>query len=327
MANFCAQCGDKLQPGAKFCAGCGTPIDGVANPIPNPDRPATNPAAATEPASSHTPVIIILIVAAAVLVSAAAWWMFAAGASEDDAEAADEEIAEVATEEDPDADRPQEWFDNYTDTFLSADLTRLTSGEARKRSFPTAKGGEILETLDMGRAVTGRWVEGADPETRWLKTNDGGYIWEGNLASMETITTAGMQGMLAEQGLPLLRSSLNPAPLYGSQMDDWESDVCDIYRSRNGLVDVMVEDGKATSFTTESSKLKTARGIAVGASEAELKKAYGAKLKSEQNPYDGTDYFVWDSANRGIKFHVTSDGKIDFISSGTKSIQYVEGCL
>lgn len=247
-----------------------------------------------------------------------------------DEDATDPELAQVEetpAAEDPNADRPQEWFDNYSDKFLSAELTRLTQGEARKRSFPTAKGGEILDTLSAGRAVTGRWVEGADPETRWLKTTDGGYIWEGNLTALETITSAGMMGLLVDARMPTLREKVDPVGVMAAQLDDWDTEACDIHRSNDGLFDVMMEEGKATAFTTDSPRLATARGIKVGSSEAELRKAYGNKLKSEPNPYDGTDYFVWDSKERGIKFHVASDGKVEFISAGGPSIRYVEGCL
>ena len=276
--------------------------------------------------SNRLPIIFGAIAALLLAGILALYFLFPPSEGEPDESLAAATVEE-AKEEDPNADRPQEWFDNYADKFLSAELTRLTSGQARKRSFPTAKGGEVLDTLAMGRPVTGRWVEGADPETRWLKTNDGGYIWEGNLTAIETITSAGMMGMVVDARMPTLRSHINPQGLYGDGMDDWESDLCEIYRSRDELVDVMMEEGKATSFTTTSPKLATARGIRVGSSEAELKKAYGNKLKSEPNPYDGSDYFVWDSKDRGIKFHVTSEGKIDFISSGGGSIRYVEGCL
>lgn len=43
--GFCTNCGAKLQPGAKFCSGCGTPIEGRVTPpaSPIPDSTDSNP--------------------------------------------------------------------------------------------------------------------------------------------------------------------------------------------------------------------------------------------------------------------------------------------
>ncbi|GAA4644321.1 hypothetical protein GCM10023115_22810 [Pontixanthobacter gangjinensis] len=258
--------------------------------------------------------------------AALAAYMFLQPVKDEEGTSAVEAPAQVKAE-DPNAPRPQSWFDDYSDTFQSAELTRLLAGTAQKRNFPTARGSRVLETMKPGIAVTGRWVEGADPKTRWLKTKDGGYIWEGNLAKMETITSAGMLGLIANTPFSELRGKIDPVGQYRAGGPGWDTDACETYASTDGTADVMVEQGKATSFTTTSPKLATAKNIKVGSSEAELRKAYGSKLESEQNPYDGTDYFIWDSKDRGIKFHVTSAGNIDFISSGTDSIRYVEGCL
>ncbi|MFZ1741993.1 MAG: zinc ribbon domain-containing protein [Pontixanthobacter sp.] len=345
MAKFCAECGAQLDPQAKFCASCGTSVAQAASPTAPSSPPSPTPpfpvqdapiAAHGAPLPPHFDPVppnnngkiigIALAVGGVAIAAALAAYMFLSPSKESDS-ALTETVQVAATAEDPNAPRPQAWFDEYSDTFQSAELTRLVAGTAQKRSFPTAKGSEVVETMKPGIAVTGRWVEGADPKTRWLKTNDGGYIWEGNLAGLETITSAGMLGMIVGSPFQELRRKIDPVGHLGGGDPSWDSQACDTYTSLDGAVDVMVEQGKATSFTTTSSKLATAKNIKVGSSETDLRKAYGAKLKEEPNPYDGTDYFVWDSKDRGIKFHVASDGRVEFISSGTRSIEYVEGCL
>ena len=348
MAKFCAECGVQLDPQAKFCSGCGTsrPSDGAPAPTPA-QAPAPTPApppvapppdptpqqASIPPRYEHPPakntglIIGITVAVVGVLIAGAlAAYMFLKP-NENDAAISPIAAAPTATAEDPNAARPQSWFDDYSDKFQSADLTRLVSGTAQQRNFPTARGSKVLETMKQGVAVTGRWVEGADPKTRWLKTTDGGYIWEGNLSKLETITASGMLGLTANSPFSELRGKIDPNGQYGSGDPSWDTQACETYASNDGLVDVMVEQGKVTSLTTTNTKLATAKSIKVGSSEADLRKAYGSELKPQPNPYDGTDYYVWDSKNLGVKFHVSSAGKIEFISSGTKSIEYVEGCL
>jgi hypothetical protein len=225
-----------------------------------------------------------------------------------------------------DGSRPASWFANYTDKFLSENVVQFATSTAQKRNFPTSKGSTILGTLQPGEHLAGRWVEGADPATKWLKTDDGGYVWDGNLASEDMITPFGMLGMVADMSHDQIGSRLNPTGNYGSQSTDWNSINCEIYTTRTGLVDVMVQKGKATSFSTANGDLRTREGIHVGSSEAELLAAYGSRLTREENPYDGVDYYVWTRPDRGIKF-AASNGMVKGISSGSKAIEYVEGCL
>lgn len=90
---------------------------------------------------------------------------------------------EIAEESDDPAAPEDEWQAAYTDTFLSeADITLVTGAEARQRDYPTTEGTTVQRTLAPNSQVTGRWVRGRDPTTKWLKLADGGYIWEGNLS-------------------------------------------------------------------------------------------------------------------------------------------------
>ena len=140
------------------------------------------------------------------------------------------------------------------------------------------------------------------------------------------ITPFGMLGMVADMSHDQIGSRLSPTGNYGSQSTDWNSIDCEIYTTTTWQVDVMVQKGKATSFTTTYGALHTREGIHVGSSEADLQAAYGNRLTRQENPYEGVDYFVWAKPDRGFKFEVTN-GVVKGISSGSKSIEYVEGCL
>jgi hypothetical protein len=202
--------------------------------------------------------------------------------------------------------------------------TQFTVSGARVRNSPTTDKSTVLSTLKAGTRVIGHWVEGVDPSTKWLKTDDGGYIWEGNLASENEISPQGMLGMVVGTPYAEIRSQLNSEGAYSTQTGDSTSSDCEIYTTKNGLVDVMVLDGKSASFETSRDTLATRQGIHVGSKEGELTRAYG-ELSKVENPNDGFDFFYWMSEDRGIKFHV-SGGNVESITSGDKSINYLEGC-
>jgi murein DD-endopeptidase MepM/ murein hydrolase activator NlpD len=67
--------------------------------------------------------------------------------------------------------------------FISA---RVTSN-ARHRNKPSTSGSVVLRTFMSGEVVSGQWVQGTDPATRWLKTAENGYIWDGNLSETTAI--------------------------------------------------------------------------------------------------------------------------------------------
>lgn len=77
-------------------------------------------------------------------------------------------------------DRPQS-FANYEDRFLSERVEGRTTGSANVRDYPTTENTIAVRTLEAGTPVSGRWVQGFDPGTRWLKLDMAdGYMWEGN---------------------------------------------------------------------------------------------------------------------------------------------------
>ena len=82
----------------------------------------------------------------------------------------------------PSPDETAAWINGYRDNFLGGEVQVTTTAEARVRSYPTSDGSAVLQTLPLGTAISGRWVTGRDPTTRWLRrAGTGDYVWEGNL--------------------------------------------------------------------------------------------------------------------------------------------------
>ena len=102
-------------------------------------------------------------------------------------------------------------------------------------------------------------------------------------------------------------------------------------RGRSGIL-VMTEKGRVTRITIfGTSQLKTDRGLGVGASEADVRRAYGAGLKIEPSAYDEepAHYLTaWTaSAGRGVRFETGPNRRVERIHVGDEAIEYVEGCL
>lgn len=167
MAKFCGSCGGALRPESRFCAACGASSPAEARqPTAGPQRPRQLAA--------------IGIVGAAAVLTLGLIGGYAAGWFESDQAPVEQSALSAVDAEGP---LPQSWFDDYSDAFVSGPVTQFVTGTAQMRNYPTSRGSTIIETLQPGRQVEGRWVEGADPTTRWLRTTDGGYVWDGNLAA------------------------------------------------------------------------------------------------------------------------------------------------
>jgi hypothetical protein len=111
---------------------------------------------------------------------------------------------------------------------------------------------------------------------------------------------------------------------------------CNIYRLAGAPsnISVLVEDGIITSIGVELSAepggamFRTDKGVALGASEAAVRRAYKIR-KEEPNIYSeppDKELFAQSAGGNGIKFSIV-DGKVLAINVGGRSIEYVEGCL
>lgn len=93
----------------------------------------------------------------------------------------------------------------------------------------------------------------------------------------------------------------------------------------------MFHEGKLSRISVaDPSKTVTPRGIGVGASADDVRKAYGAGLQTEEHHYIGApaEYLTYwlKPKLRGVRFETNAQGKVEFIHAGNDSIQFVEGC-
>ena len=89
---------------------------------------------------------------------------------------------ESAAKPAPAPDETAAWLASYRDNFLGGEVRVTTIAQARVRSYPTSDGSTVVQTLPPDTAISGRWVSGRDPTTRWLRrAGTGDYVWEGNL--------------------------------------------------------------------------------------------------------------------------------------------------
>jgi len=178
---YCSECGSKLNVEAKLCDNCGVDLSEAA-PEKTFERrqidfgPVTNAAnLLTEriPMLGNTKVQAAIATVAILLASFLySDWRLDFGKFSDE-----QTSNENATGTD---------FSTYEDDFLSELIERRVTGPANVRNYPTSQNTNIFSKLARDAKVTGRWVRGFDPTTKWLRLERGGYIWEGNLNSPTT---------------------------------------------------------------------------------------------------------------------------------------------
>jgi len=142
----------------------------------------------------------------------------------------------------------------------------------------------------------------AEPPAR--STSAEAAAGEAGSPSREVLGPAGIGGIVVGQAPP---ASLKTE---GAQ----ESDECRIYPDKALRIYAMT-DGKVVARVTamKGSKVQTAKGIAVGANEATVRKAYPEAAPSPHNS--------------GLRFEIDGQGKVSAIHAGREpEIEYVEGC-
>lgn len=318
--NFCPACGGSLKQGAKFCAACGTAVQtSAANASP---RQLSKQPASARPSGLNWAIwggilgLIAVIAGALIAAKFLGWFDGTTGPEPAPAAASAIQQGPVSF---------ADWASGYRDNFMSTSETLYITGTARLRDYPTSDGSTVMATLGPGDPAIGRWVVGRDPTTRWLKLESGGYVWEGNVGGSQTIHPTGMAGLFTGRPWNDFRSRFSSEGTYGDYGEG--PSVCEVYDSLDGTISVMFEQNRSTSFVTDNASLSTQKGVRVGSTVPELQTAYGDKLQQEANPYAGTDYFVWETPENGLRFYVGDSGRVERIWSGTRSIKYVEGCL
>jgi hypothetical protein len=100
--------------------------------------------------------------------------------------------------------------------------------------------------------------------------------------------------------------------------------------SQEGLF-VMAQRGVITRISIEApSRLLTDRGVGLGATEAEIKRAYGKALKIDTTPYEeepAHQLVFWAVPNkRGVRYDTNIAGSVEAIYVGADAIELIEGC-
>jgi hypothetical protein len=94
-------------------------------------------------------------------------------------------------------------------------------------------------------------------------------------------------------------------------------------------ISFMIIDGHLVRIEVDGPGIGTATGIQVGASEADVRRAYGSKIFVSAHQYVDTGHYLTvrsADGHRGVRF-VTENGKVTMFYAGTyEAIQYVEGC-
>lgn len=94
----------------------------------------------------------------------------------------------------------------------------------------------------------------------------------------------------------------------------------------------MAENGRISRISAyDGSTIRTDRGFGVGSREADIRKAYGGKLRVETHKYDEEPAHYLTSwtvpGKRGVRYETDQKGVVHTVHVGGPSIEYVEGCL
>ena len=93
---------------------------------------------------------------------------------------------------------------------------------------------------------------------------------------------------------------------------------------------VRIDIGAPEKPLTDDPLVRTAAGVAVGASEAAVRKAYGARARVQPHPYDAEHgHYLNVDSGRGKLGYVfeTHDGKVTAFRAGIRpAIDLIEGC-
>ncbi len=124
------------------------------------------------------------------------------------------------------------------------------------------------------------------------------------------------------------------APLV-PDMDFDEPEACQTLHpqgAENSPLYYMAVDGRISRISVYEGAplIRTAAGVGVGSSDADVRAAYTSAIQ-EPAPYDDPpahDLIVWTAPDvSGLRFEVNGMGKVVVLHAGGPSILYIEGCL
>ena len=92
----------------------------------------------------------------------------------------------------------------------------------------------------------------------------------------------------------------------------------------------MFQDYRLTRISIGAPSKVAARGLGIGATAAQVRRAYGRALKAEPHYYEDlpAEYLTFWTVpgKRGVRFETDARRRVQTIHAGDDSIQYVEGC-
>jgi hypothetical protein len=161
----------------------------------------------------------------------------------------------------------------------------------------------------------------------------------GALAAMTLVAAAPAPRVLDPEGLGRVRIGMTVAAAERAlgarlRLNDSESasEAC-VYAQRRDRRDkgvaYMVEGGRVSRIDISESGIRTARGIGIGSTIAQIRKAYGRAIMSHPNTY--TDQPEFELSLPGHRFglvFLTEHGSVTAMRGGSyPAVGYVEGCL
>ncbi len=120
--------------------------------------------------------------------------------------------------------------------------------------------------------------------------------------------------------------------LEGTPVDD--ANVCIEMEPRTGphrnLYFMFLERRLSRIAAGEGSRVTTPRSIGIGATAAQVRRAYPTGLLAEEHTYTGApaEYLTYwvRREQSGVRFTTDENRRVDTIIAGNGSIQYIEGC-
>jgi len=101
-------------------------------------------------------------------------------------------------------------------------------------------------------------------------------------------------------------------------------------RGDTNIVFMFLERRLSRIAVVNESRVRTPRGIGIGATAAQVRRAYPTGLLAEEHTYTGApaEYLTfWVRRERsGVRFTTDENRRVDTIIAGNGSIQYIEGC-
>ena len=120
--------------------------------------------------------------------------------------------------------------------------------------------------------------------------------------------------------------------LHGEPLESRDENACvEMDSARFPDVVFMFEDKKLSRISLwEKSTITTSRGIGLGSSADQVRRAYGRALIASPHIYESApaEYLTYwvVKGKRGVRFETDGERRVQAIHAGASAIEYVEGC-